>query len=124
MKSLNELAISKKDYQLVDGRIVPIGVNFRSLQLLTAYQGGFEKLSEDMKKEDINSKLNACAYILYALIRAAGQEVTQEEAAMMIGIDDFDKLFDIFEDYAEAMENMQKKTALKQKMSQKLNGQN
>lgn len=124
MSSLNELAISKKDYQLADGRIVSIGVNFRSLQLLTAYEGGFEKLSEDMKKEDINCKLNACAYVLYALIRAAGQEVTQEEAAMMIGIDDFNKLFDIFEDYAEAMENMQKKTGLKQKMSQRLNGQN
>ena len=124
MSNVNELAISKKDYKLSDGRIVPIGVNFRSLQLMTAYEGGFDKLSDDMKDGSMNDKLNACAYILYCLIRSAGEEVTPEEASIMIGIDDFDKLFDIFIDYSQAMENMQKKTASKQKKLQKLTGQN
>lgn len=117
--NINELAVVKKDYKLANGRILPIGVNFRSLQLMTAYEGGFDKLEEDIKGEDVNIKLNACAYILYCLVRASGEEVTVEETAMMIGIEDFDKLFDIFEDYSKAVENMQKKTTLKQKKLKK-----
>lgn len=113
VSNLNEAAIVKKDYRLANGKIISIGMNFRSLQLLTAYEGGFKKLSQDIKGGDISIKFNACVYMLYALIRAAGQEVTQEEAAMMIGIDDFDKLIDIFQDYSEAVENFQKKTNLK-----------
>lgn len=121
--NLNELAIVKKDYKLADGRILPIGVNFRSLQLMTAYDGGFDRMSDDMKGDNINTKLNACGYLLYSLIRASGEEITVEEATMMIGIEDFDKLFDIFEDYANAVEKMQKKTSSKQKKLRKLNGQ-
>lgn len=119
--NVEELAIAKKDYQLSNGRILPIGVNFRSLQLMTAYEGGFEKLQKDMEEsnDDINLKLNACAYILYCLVRASGEEVTVEETAMMISIDDFDKLFEIFEDYADSVEKLQKKTIFKQKKSKK-----
>ena len=38
VSNLNESAIAKKDYQLSDGRIISVGVNFRSLQLMTAYE--------------------------------------------------------------------------------------
>lgn len=117
--NLNELAIAKKDYKLADGRMISVGVNFRSLQLMTAYEGGFDKLDKDMKSDNISLKLDACAYILYSLIRASGENITVEDASMIIGIDDFDKLFDIFEDYSNAVEKMQKKTMLKQKKLKK-----
>lgn len=123
--NLNELAIAKKDYKLEDGRILPVGVNFRSLYLMTSYEGGFQKLQDDMSKEneDMQTKLSACGYILYCLIRSAGEEVTVDETMMMIGINDIDKLFDIFKDYSDAMDKMQKKTTSKQKKLEKLNGQ-
>lgn len=121
--NLNEIAIAKKEYKLSDGRILPIGVNFRSLQLMTAYEGGFDKLKDNMDSEDVNIKLEAFGYVLYCLIRATGVEVTAEEATMMIGLEDFDKLYDVFIDYSEAVEKLQKKTALKQKKLKKLNGQ-
>lgn len=126
MSNVNELAIVKKDYKLANGQILAIGVNFRSLQLMTTYDGGFKKLQEDMSQEneDINEKMNACGHILYSLIRSAGEEITVDEAMMLIGIEDIDKLFDIFEDYSSAMDKMQKKTESKQKKLQKLNGQN
>lgn len=123
MSSLNELAVSKKDYKLSDGRILPIGVNFRSLLLMTSYEGGFEKLKEDMKNENIFKKMKACEYIFYCLIRASGEEITVEDASMMIGINDFDTLFDVFQDYSEAVEKLQKKTELKQKKLKKSTGQ-
>lgn len=119
VSNLNQSAIAKKDYELSDGRIISIGVNFRSLQLMTAYEGGFEKLSKDMESDDISLKLDACAYILYALIRASGEAVTVEDASMMISIEDFDKLFDIFQDYSDTVNVMQKKTNLKQKKLKK-----
>lgn len=119
VSNLNESAIAKKDYELSDGRIISVGVNFRSLQLMTAYEGGFDKLSEDMESDDITLKLDACGYVLYSLIRASGEAVSQEEACMMIGIQDFDKLFDIFQDYSDAVKTMQKKTNLKQKKLKK-----
>lgn len=119
VSNLNESAIAKKDYELSDGRIISVGVNFRSLQLLTAYEGGFDKLSEDMESDDITLKLDACGYVLYSLIRASGEAVSQEEACMMIDIQDFDKLFEIFQDYSDAVQTMQKKTNLKQKKLKK-----
>lgn len=122
MKSLNELAVSKKDYKLSDGRILPIGINFRSLLLMTSYEGGFKKLEEDMSEQndDINTKLKGCAHILYSLIKAAGEEdVTVDDAAAMIGLSDFDKLFEIFEEYTKAIEVLQKKTDVKQKKLKK-----
>ncbi len=120
--NLNEIAVSKKDYTLSDGRILPIGVNFRSLLLMTSYEGGFEKLKEDMENKEVLKKLKACEYIFYCLIRASGEEVTVEEASMMIGIDDFDTLFEVFQDYSAAVEKIQKKTELKQKKLKKSNG--
>lgn len=119
VSNLNESAIAKKDYELSDGRIISVGVNFRSLQLMTAYEGGFDKLSEDMESDDITLKLDACGYVLYSLIRASGEAVSQEEACMMIDIQDFDKLFEIFQDYSDAVQTMQKKTNLKQKKLKK-----
>ncbi len=123
--NLNELAIVKKDYKLANGEILSVGVNFRSLQLMTTYEGGFKKLQDDMSEENknLNTRMNACGHILYSLIRSAGEEITVDEAMMLIGIEDIDKLYEIFEDYSLAMDKMQKKTTLKQKKLKKLNGQ-
>lgn len=123
--NINELAIVKNDYKLANGKILSVGVNFRSLQLMTTYKGGFKQLQEDMNEDndDLNTKMNACGHILYSLIRSAGEEITADEAMMLIGIEDIDKLFEIFEDYSLAMDKMQKKTTLKQKKLKKLNGQ-
>lgn len=123
MSNINELAIAKKDYKLADGRILPIGVNFRSLQIIIAYKNGINQLTKDLNDDDIGKKLSACSYILYALIRSTGEEITQEEAEMMISLKDFDVLFNIFQEYLDAIENLQKKTELKRKKLAKLNGQ-
>ncbi|MBR1540691.1 MAG: hypothetical protein IJ629_06040 [Clostridia bacterium] len=113
-------AVVKKEYKLASGKILEVGVNFRSLLLMTSYpNGGFEGLQKIMKKENDNmqEKIEACGYMIYCLIRSAGQEVTVEEAQMMIGVEDIGTLFEVFEDYKKAMEQFEKKT--KPKKSQK-----
>ncbi len=114
------MVVNKKDFQLANGEIISVGMNFYALELMTQYPGGLGKLSEQFaamqeQEEDKDSAdqlslapeaFHALSYLLYALIRAGGARCTQEEAAMAIGLDDFPKLIEIFNEFTEAADKM------------------
>ena len=110
------MVVNKKDFQLANGEIISVGMNFYALELMTQYPGGLGKLSEQftaMQDENSDDQLSmapeafhALSYLLYALIRAGGAPCTQEEAAMAIGLDDFPKLIEIFNEFSDAAAKM------------------
>jgi len=111
------MVVNKKDFQLANGEIISVGMNFYALELMTQYPGGLGKLSEQFTamqaQEDSGDQLSlapeafhALSYLLYALVRAGGARCTQEEAAMAIGLDDFPKLIEIFNEFTAAAEKM------------------
>lgn len=112
------LTINKRDYQLSNGEIIEIGMNFRALELMSRYPGGLTRLNNDMTHyaafdpesdeygEVLPIALGAMGYMLWALIRAAGVECTVEEVEMAIGGGDFEQLMMIFDEFYEQMERM------------------
>ena len=120
------MVVNKKDFQLANGEIIPVGMNFYALELMTQYPGGLEKLSNQliaMQEETAEDQLgmapeafHALSYLLYALIRAGGTPCTQEEAAMAIGLDDFPKLIEIFNEFSEAAVKMSQTKNVKRRV--------
>jgi len=113
------MIVNKKDFQLANGEIIPVGMNFYALELMTQYPGGLGKLSDLLTamQEDTENEaeeplsmapeaFNALSYLLYALIRAGGTPCTPEDAAMAIGLDDLPNLLEIFNEFSEAVDKM------------------
>ena len=121
------MVVNKKDFQLANGEIIPVGMNFRALELMTQYPGGLAKLSTQltaMQDEAANDGLgmapdafNALSYLLYTLIRAGGTPCTQEEAAMAIGLDDSPNLMNIFSEFSEAVDKMSQSKNVKRRVT-------
>ncbi len=111
-KNPTQVAVQKKDFQLTNGQMISIGVNFYTIDLMSDYpNGGFLGLEEAMKNkdEDPGKAVKACGYLLYCLIRSSGMMISQEKCLMMIGFDDIEKLMEIFEEYVQAVNKVSKK---------------
>jgi hypothetical protein len=105
------MVTAKRDLQLFNGDIISVGMNFRTLQLMAKYPGGMNKLKRNMEAmadadpdsdeytDQVNTALDAFAYMLYALVRSSGVECTPETCAMMLGIEDFPAIQEIFEEF-------------------------
>jgi hypothetical protein len=112
------MKIAAKELQLANGEIIPVGMNFFTLKLMTKYPGGLNTLQrkmlslktvspeEDAYGEMLPEAMEAMGYLLHALVRSGGTQCTQEQCEMAIGPDDFTELYSIFEDFTEAAQRM------------------
>ncbi len=112
------MKIAAKELQLANGEIIPVGMNFYTLKLMTKYPGGLNVLQKKMlaiNTEDHESEkygellvegMEAMGYMLYALVRSGGTQTTQEQCEMAISPDDFTELYSVFEEFNEASKRM------------------
>lgn len=112
------MAVAKRDLQLASGEIISVGMNFFTLQLISKYPGGMNKMKRDMLElqetdpesdeygELLPVALDAVSYMLYCMVRSAGISCTQETCAMMVGLEDIDALYSVFEEFEKAADKM------------------
>jgi hypothetical protein len=110
--------IAAKEIQLANGDIIPVGMNFYTLKLMSQYKGGLSKLRKDMEKLETSPKesddygdaitiaMDAMSYMLWALIRSGGTQCTVEECSMAISTDDFMEINEIMDEFTEAAKRM------------------
>lgn len=112
------MAVAKRDLQLANGEIISVGMNFFTLQLISKYPGGMNKMKRDMMElqetdpesdeygELLPVALDAVSYMLYCMVRSAGISCTQETCAMMVGLEDVENLISVFEEFEKAADKM------------------
>lgn len=96
------------DIRLSDGSLIEVKINFLTIKLLNSLK--LEKLQKQMQKSPNNKELEleAVGKLIYAILRSNGKKVDEEEALMLIPVDD-STLSQLITEFSEKMEKFKKK---------------
>lgn len=102
-----------KSIRLTDGTLLEPKINFLTIKLLQ--EAGIDKLKDVLNDQAENASLSLDCFgkIIYALIRSSGMKVDEEEAMMLIPMDDIDTLVDVLGDFIRKLDSFEKKTTSK-----------
>lgn len=102
------------DIRLKDGSLFEINLNFLTVKIL--HKCGIDTLQkryDETKDEAIGIEI--VSKIIYAILRSNGKVIDEEQALMLIPMDD-DVLMGIMERFAKEMEKLEKKQGAKQNL--------
>lgn len=100
------------DIRLADGSILNIKLNFLTMKILQ--KSNVDKLEKKYKKsKDSATMLEIVSKVIYAILRSNGKAVTEDEALMLIPMDDSDVLELIMRDFEVEMKKLEKKQGAK-----------
>lgn len=98
-----------KSIRLSDGTLLEPKINFLTIKLLQ--EAKIDKLKDMLDNQDENATLSLDCFskIIYALVRSSGRKVDEEEALMLVPMDDVDTLVDVLSEFVRKLENFKKK---------------
>lgn len=96
------------DLKLTNGQRTPIKINFLTTKLMV--DEDIEKLSRQAEKHPDNAKLQMklASKLVYIILRSNGLRVDEEEAAMLVPMDD-EIITAVFQEFAMSLEEFKKK---------------
>lgn len=96
------------DIVLNNGSVVEIKINF--LTIKTMGEIGLKKLQKkfEKNKNDEDLKMIIASKMVYVILRSSGLMVTEDEALMLVPMDD-DTIVNLFKEFEEKMNKFKKK---------------
>ena len=97
-----------RDIMLTNGSRVSIKVNFLTIKLMV--DEDIEKLEKQRDKHpnDVRLQMKLASKMIYIILRSNGLRVDEEEAAMLVPLDD-EVIESVFQEFAQKMEEFKKK---------------
>jgi hypothetical protein len=96
-----------REIRLEDGSLLEVKINFLTLKLIV--DEDLQKIVDKFKKSPSDKiKMKLASKIIYVILRSNGKKVDEEEALMLIPIDE-DQIMNLFYEFEEKLENFKKK---------------
>ena len=112
--------MNEKDIRLADGSLFTVKVNFMTLYLVN--KTNLENLSKQLEKEKKKAKkdekklldleMEIAKLLIYVVMRSNGKKVDEEEAMMLVPAD-ATEIELLLGEFAEKMDELKKKEAMK-----------
>lgn len=107
-----------RDIRLTDGSILEVNINFLTMKLMVDLK--IQKLIDKINKKpnDDALRMDVTSKLIYVILRSNGKRIDEEEAMMLIPLDD-DVIMDIVLEFQEKMEKFKKKQVNKGQIPKK-----